>query len=185
MLFSVGDAGGAVVAGGGVVVDVVVVVVVVVVEGACLPAVSHPAVIATIATTAAPPATATMRRLTRLESVVPVRCRESIIIRTPFALARKLRARNAAPVRAFAAYQLALDDGDRQSGRAGAGRNVLADRARAQDDRVEFTVGPKVRTRRLSRCIHRRDPLLLRPFTIAHVFRPVAAYLSPPSIWDV
>jgi hypothetical protein len=41
---------------------------------------SHPAVITPIATTAAPPATAMMRRLMRLEFEVPVRCRELIII---------------------------------------------------------------------------------------------------------
>lgn len=69
--------GGAVVAGGDVVVDVVVVVVgVVVVEGASLPALPHPAVIAPMAMSAAPPATAMMQRRLRLEVVLPVSCRE-------------------------------------------------------------------------------------------------------------
>ena len=74
MSFWVGGGGGVVVAGGDVV--VVVVVGVVVVEGASLPALPHPAVIAPMAMSAAPPATAMMQRRLRLEVVLPVSCRE-------------------------------------------------------------------------------------------------------------
>jgi len=65
MFVSVGGVGGVVAAG-----DVVVAVVVVDVEGAWLPVLSHPAVIATIATTATPRATAMTRRLLRFKSAI-------------------------------------------------------------------------------------------------------------------
>jgi hypothetical protein len=71
MPFSVGGADGAVVA-------VVVVVVVVVDDGAWLAPLPHAAAIAPMAMTAAPPATASMRRPMRFGLVVPVPCREPL-----------------------------------------------------------------------------------------------------------